>query len=129
MKKLFGKENAITDLLAAGEKTQRGEAGSGLKYKCLPYINQAKVRCFGMAMRDPADLPRAQMYSSVYKKLSDGGCIGIFPEGGSHDRTDFLPLRAGLAIMALGAMSANPDLQVTIVPVGVSTTLSKHQPR
>lgn len=65
------------------------------------------------------------MYSSVYKKLSDGGCIGIFPEGGSHDRTDFLPLRAGLAIMALGAMSANPELQVTIVPVGVSATLAQ----
>ena len=61
------------------------------------------------------------MYSSVYKKLSEGGCIGIFPEGGSHDRTDFLPLKHGVAIMALGAMAANPNLQVQIVPVGVSS--------
>lgn len=64
------------------------------------------------------------MYSSVYKKLSEGGCIGIFPEGGSHDRTDFLPLKHGLAIMALGAMAANPYLKVRIVPVGVSPAFS-----
>lgn len=40
--------------------------------------------------------------------------------GGSHDRTDFLPLKHGLAIMALGAMAANPECKVKIVPVGVS---------
>lgn len=60
------------------------------------------------------------MYSSVYQKLSDGGCIGIFPEGGSHDRTDLLPLKAGVSIMALGALSANPNLHLRIVPVGLS---------
>lgn len=60
------------------------------------------------------------MYSSVYKKLSEGGCIGIFPEGGSHDRTDLLPLKAGVSIMALGAISANPALHLRIVPVGLS---------
>ena len=43
--------------------------------------------------------------------------------GGSHDRTDFLPLKHGLAIMALGAMVANPELRVQIVPVGVSPLL------
>lgn len=40
--------------------------------------------------------------------------------GGSHDRTDLLPLKAGVAIMALGAMVANPGLRVRIVPVGLS---------
>lgn len=40
--------------------------------------------------------------------------------GGSHDRTDLLPLKAGVSIMALGAMSANPGLEVQIVPVGLS---------
>lgn len=50
----------------------------------------------------------------------DGGCIGIFPEGGSHDRTDLLPLKAGVSIMALGALSANPSLRLRIVPVGLS---------
>lgn len=60
------------------------------------------------------------MYTSVYQKLIDGGCVGIFPEGGSHDRTDLLPLKAGVSIMALGAISANPDLRLQIVPVGMS---------
>lgn len=40
--------------------------------------------------------------------------------GGSHDRTDLLPLKAGVSMMALGAMADNPDLRVKIVPVGLS---------
>ncbi|TFY72710.1 hypothetical protein EVG20_g282 [Dentipellis fragilis] len=40
--------------------------------------------------------------------------------GGSHDRTDLLPLKAGVAIMALGAMANDPDVKVQIVPVGLS---------
>jgi glycerol-3-phosphate O-acyltransferase / dihydroxyacetone phosphate acyltransferase len=40
--------------------------------------------------------------------------------GGSHDRTDFLPLKPGFAMMALGAMAGYPDVKVKIVPVGLS---------
>lgn len=40
--------------------------------------------------------------------------------GGSHDRTDLLPLKAGVALMALGAMANTPGLKVKIVPVGLS---------
>ena len=40
--------------------------------------------------------------------------------GGSHDRTDLLPIKAGVSIMALGAMANHPDLKVKIVPVGLS---------
>jgi glycerol-3-phosphate O-acyltransferase/dihydroxyacetone phosphate acyltransferase len=40
--------------------------------------------------------------------------------GGSHDRTDLLPLKAGVSMMALGAMADHPNLQVKIVPVGLS---------
>lgn len=45
--------------------------------------------------------------------------MAIFPEGGSHDRTDLLPLKAGVTIMALGAMAQNPDLKITIIGVGL----------
>ncbi len=76
--------------------------GTGCKYSCLPFVDQT------------------QMYAKVYERLAEGGCLGIFPEGGSHDRTDLLPLKAGVVIMALGAMSANRDLNVRIVPVGLS---------
>ncbi|KAN0059865.1 Glycerol-3-phosphate/dihydroxyacetone phosphate acyltransferase [Thecaphora frezii] len=85
----------------AAENIQHAD-GPGCKYQCLPFVDQT------------------QMYSSVYEKLAEGGCLGIFPEGGSHDRTDLLPLKAGVVIMALGAMSANPNLNVRIVPVGMS---------
>ena len=40
--------------------------------------------------------------------------------GGSHDRTDLLPLKAGFSLMALGAMSSDPNVKVKIVPVGLS---------
>lgn len=39
--------------------------------------------------------------------------------GGSHDRSDLLPLKAGVSLMALGAMANNPDVKVKIVPVGL----------
>lgn len=40
--------------------------------------------------------------------------------GGSHDRTDLLPLKAGVSMMALGAMANHPHLRVKIIPVGLS---------
>jgi len=75
---------------------------TGSQYKCFPHVNQS------------------EMYTSVYQQLSKGGCLCIFPEGGSHDRTDLLPLKAGVVIMALGAMANDPSLNVQIVPVGLS---------
>ncbi len=47
------------------------------------------------------------------------GLLTMF-SGGSHDRTDLLPLKAGVSVMALGAMANNPKLRVKIVPVGLS---------
>ncbi|KAJ7100824.1 hypothetical protein B0H15DRAFT_944115 [Mycena belliarum] len=90
------KEFAITDKFreAAGEE--------GLEFRTLPFVDQQ------------------DMYRHVYDCLNRGGSIGIFPEGGSHDRTDLLPLKAGVSIMALGAMANDPKLRVKIVPVGLS---------
>lgn len=45
--------------------------------------------------------------------------LSPFP-GGSHDRTDLLPLKAGVSLMALGAMANDPNVKVKIVPVGLS---------
>ena len=73
-----------------------------ISYKVTPYINQH------------------DMFKSVIERLKTNGCVGIFPEGGSHDRSEFLPLKAGVSIMALAAMSENPNLNVQIVPVGLS---------
>ena len=47
----------------------------GSSYKCLPHVDQSQV------------------YKAVFNTLNTGNCIGIFPEGGSHDRTEILPLK------------------------------------
>lgn len=54
----------------------------------------------------------------MWAALDKGKCIGIFPEGGSHDRLELLPLKAGICIMALGAMDAHEGCQVSLVPAG-----------
>jgi glycerol-3-phosphate O-acyltransferase/dihydroxyacetone phosphate acyltransferase len=33
------------------------------------------------------------VFDAVFENLRQNGCIGIFPEGGSHDRPDLLPLK------------------------------------
>ncbi|CAO3679169.1 unnamed protein product [Umbelopsis ramanniana] len=76
--------------------------GGGIRYKIMPYIEQKAL------------------YERVNQKLSDGECITIFPEGGSHDRTELLPLKAGFAIMGLGAMADDTDIDVKIIPVGLN---------
>ncbi|KAI9916309.1 hypothetical protein PsorP6_016740 [Peronosclerospora sorghi] len=58
-------------------------------------------------------------FAKVYTHLKRGNCIGIFPEGGSHDRTDLLPLKAGVAVMALGVKDKY-NITVPVVPVGLN---------
>ncbi|KAG0273666.1 hypothetical protein BGZ95_010543 [Linnemannia exigua] len=74
----------------------------GTKYKCLPHMDQTNV------------------YKTVFERLNAGHCVGIFPEGGSHDRAEMLPLKAGVTIMALGALAANPSLDLKIVTCGLN---------
>ncbi len=45
--------------------------------------------------------------------------IGMFPEGGSHDRTDLLPLKVGIALISYSALEQN-GISVPIVPVGLN---------
>lgn len=47
----------------------------GTKFKTAPKVDQTMV------------------YNAVFDRLHSGGCVGIFPEGGSHDRTELLPLK------------------------------------
>ncbi len=60
------------------------------------------------------------LFKEAYKKLSNNGAICIFPEGTSHDRTEFIKLKAGIALMTLGAMSEFNCKNVKIVPVGLN---------
>eukprot|EP00835_Amoeboradix_gromovi_P004263 NODE_322_length_11016_cov_0.249061.p1 type:complete len:675 gc:universal NODE_322_length_11016_cov_0.249061:7669-5645(-) len=68
--------------------------------------------------QEPTDYD--DMYSSVSKHLASGNCLGIFPEGGSHDQSELLPMKAGIAIMALTTLSEYPSCGLKIVPCGLS---------
>lgn len=63
-----------------------------------------------------------QVFQSVFDHLNSGKVLGIFPEGGLHDRPTLLPLKPGVAIMALGAVaqSKDPHQVVNIIPVGLN---------
>ncbi|KAJ5291226.1 acyltransferase [Penicillium angulare] len=74
----------------------------GATFKIAPHVDQGK------------------MFSAVYEELSNGGCIGIFPEGGSHDRSNLLPLKAGAALMSLGALAQDPTCGLSIIPCGMN---------
>jgi len=47
-----------------------------------------------------------QVYEKALEKLASGGAIGIFQEGGSHDRTSLLPLKVGVALIAYSALES-----------------------
>lgn len=103
MRQLTGRD----DVDAEGRFTDAGLRGpapgfGGTEYRLAPHIDQTKV------------------YEAVFARLRSGGCVGIFPEGGSHDRTELLPLKAGVAIMALGALAESPGCGLKIVPVGMN---------
>jgi len=65
------------------------------------------------------------VYEKVLEKMAHGGAIGIFPEGGSHDRTDLLPLKVGVALIAYSALEQD-GLSIPIVPVGLNYFRSYH---
>jgi len=57
-------------------------------------------------------------FKNVLEKLSSGGTIGIFPEGGSHDRTDLLPLKVGVSLIAYAQLDSGNNFP--IIPVGLN---------
>ncbi|VWU48190.1 glycerol-3-phosphate 1-O-acyltransferase [Hepatocystis sp. ex Piliocolobus tephrosceles] len=74
---------------------------NGVSFRIIPKVNQTEV------------------YNLVTNSLKNGDTIGIFPEGGSHDRTNLLPLKPGVAIMTLCALADGME-DVSIIPIGLS---------
>ncbi|KAL8724949.1 MAG: hypothetical protein Q9181_006600 [Wetmoreana brouardii] len=103
LKQLTGRDDVNgNDNLADGNIHKAQKEFEGTSYKTAPKVDQTQV------------------YNAVFDRLNAGGCIGIFPEGGSHDRTELLPLKAGVAIMALGSLAANPQSDLKIIPCGMN---------
>jgi len=59
------------------------------------------------------------VFEKVLERLEAGGSVGIFPEGGSHDRTELLPLKVGIALIAYSALDKDA-VNIPIVPVGLN---------
>ncbi|KAH6633333.1 CTR1 suppressor protein [Boeremia exigua] len=105
MQQLTGRNDMTKDgVFIDGASARRGVADGfeGINFLVAPKLDQTEV------------------YDAVHAVLHHGGSIGIFPEGGSHDRTDLLPLKAGVAIMALGTVASKPDCNLKIIPVGMN---------
>jgi glycerol-3-phosphate O-acyltransferase/dihydroxyacetone phosphate acyltransferase len=101
-----GHEPAVITEIVSDEKLVvkppfESPVAEGLPYKILKKVDQSIV------------------YQNVWEALGRGDCIGIFPEGGSHDRTELLPLKAGVTLMALGAVDKF-KVPVKIVPCGLN---------
>ncbi|KAJ5762316.1 uncharacterized protein N7511_005698 [Penicillium nucicola] len=99
---LTGRKDIGSDGKFASDASEQDPEFNGTKFKVAPHVDQTAV------------------YQAVFKRLGAGGCVGIFPEGGSHDRTTLLPLKAGVALMALGTLAENPDCGLKIVPCGMN---------
>lgn len=78
---LTGRKDITDDGNFTGDSSDKDRARfKGSKFKISPHVDQTAV------------------YEAVFGRLNDGGCVGIFPEGGSHDRPDLLPLK-GMALL------------------------------
>jgi len=72
---LTGKREENGDVHLEDGDAEKDPNFQGTKFKTAPKVDQSKV------------------YDAVFERLQAGGCVGIFPEGGSHDRTELLPLK------------------------------------
>jgi glycerol-3-phosphate O-acyltransferase/dihydroxyacetone phosphate acyltransferase len=85
MQQLTGRNDMTKDgtfINSAAEKKGVADGFEGTDFKVAPKLDQSEV------------------YDAVHTVLHHGGSLGIFPEGGSHDRTDLLPLK-GLSRLLL----------------------------
>lgn len=76
----------------------------------------------GTSFKTAPHIDNHQVFDNVFNHLNKGKTLGIFPEGGLHDRPGLLPLKPGVGIMALGAVSKSddPNAVVNIIPVGLN---------
>ena len=63
-----------------------------------------------------------ETFAAARKLLSQGGTIGICPEGVSHDEPRLRPIKTGAARIALGAVSTGEVTDLKIVPAGLYYT-------
>jgi glycerol-3-phosphate O-acyltransferase / dihydroxyacetone phosphate acyltransferase len=121
--------------LAVGDKIRPPGTAFGLKVKSIESDQRMVVEGLYLPDDFPVTLfeddtapvtydlmkhtPLTKVFEKVLDRLVGGGALGIFPEGGSHDRTDLLPLKVGISLIAYSALEKD-GLNIPIVPVGLS---------
>ena len=88
LKKEFKGDMALRQLTGSSDSSDKTQVNlteefEGTTYKTAPKIDQSKV------------------YDSVFHTLEADGGVLIFPEGGSHDRTELLPLKRGSQVLSV----------------------------
>ena len=58
-----------------------------------------------------------ETFETAADLLAEGGVLAIFPEGLSHNDSRLLPIKTGVARIALETLKAHPELDLKIVPV------------
>jgi glycerol-3-phosphate O-acyltransferase/dihydroxyacetone phosphate acyltransferase len=67
----------------------------------------------------PAPVDNDAAFAAMFDVLGNGGAIGIFPEGLSHDEAHLSRLKTGAARLALGGAQRSRQ-PITIVPCGLT---------
>lgn len=126
---LLGHDTIFTQQLQPGDKIR--PPNTALTLKVVEVVSDTQV-----VVEEPAEFdhrlvtqpvtfdilkytPLNLVFARVLERLAAGGAVGIFPEGGSHDRTDLLPLKVGVALIAYSAY-VDHGMTVPIVPVGLN---------
>lgn len=127
-----GIETKFTKEVQLGDKIR--PPGGAAAFKIIDIIDDTTLVLDGTGTPENFTLPTSsspvsfdilkrvdqkKVYEKVLEKIASGGAIGIFPEGGSHDRTDLLPLKVGVALIAYSALEKD-GINVPIVPVGLN---------
>ena len=126
--KVIGNETKFSDEIKPKDKIRLPNTSAGFKVVRI-------VSDTSMVLEDDTDvtalptepvnfdilghIDQKVVYAKVLDKLASGGTIGIFPEGGSHDRTDLLPLKVGVALIAYSALEKD-GINIPIIPVGLN---------
>lgn len=128
-----GKSTKFSSEMKAGDKIRLPGTAVGIKIASISSDNSmtlkveegikellsSKASCADTTFDILPRIDQADVYKHVLEKMSSGGTIGIFPEGGSHDRTELLPLKVGVALIAYSALEKD-GVNIPIVPVGLN---------
>ena len=89
LKKEFKGEDALRQLTSREQVTNEEKSNEGQ----VDGSSHSLGKVIGTPFKTAPKVDQTKVYDAVFERLDGGGCVGIFPEGGSHDRTELLPLK------------------------------------